>query len=124
MLADSSRQLLVKITGKKPERSFGISFFELSDEREQLLLIFRLHRLTAKHGKTRNEGIFEGCKYFLGNLLGKRISVIERPRFRIKAILASVAATAHKEGGSYSLSVGNVTFFNSSVIHYAAPQFL
>ena len=110
-------QLLPGEAGEGPDGLARQSFAHAAQEGQQPALIFGFERFAAKKRETVDIGGREHLQQSLLRFGGKGLTVVKRPCLRLKAVFAAVGAAGDEQRHPDSGSVGDITFFQGSVVH-------
>ena len=103
--------------GEAPDILPGIAAADLPQEGQQVTLVPGLEGLAAQHGQAVDKGLVQLGEDLRLRLVGKGLAVVEVPRLGLEAVRAVVGAAGDEQRHPNSGSVGDITFFQGSVVH-------
>ena len=83
---------------------------------DQIRLVFRLQRFAAEQRKPPDIIRSQCLKNLFHGLLCKMLAVVKIPALGIKAVLAVVAAAAHKQTDADAAAIGYIRGFDICII--------
>ena len=95
----------------------GVLLPYLPQQRQQLPLVPRLKGLSAQHRQAVDKGLVQFGEDLRLRLAGELFAVVEIPRLGLEAVRAVVGAAGHEQRHPHARTVGNITFFQFSVMH-------
>jgi len=111
-------QLVVETVAREaPDGLLRIPRTHLSQQRQQIPLVLRFKRLTAEDGQPADIGFVELGENLVRRRLREGLAVVEVPRLRLEAAGTVVAAAGDEERHPHADAVGDVAFFQFSVVH-------
>lgn len=103
--------------GEAPDILPGIAAADLPQEGQQVALVPGLKWLTAQHRQSADEGLVQLPEDLRLRLVGEGPAVAEVPGLGLEAVGAVVGAAGDEQRHPDSGSVGDITFFQGSVVH-------
>ena len=103
--------------GEAPDILPGIAAADLPQEGQQVTLVPGLEGLTAQHRQSADEGLVQLPEDLRLRLVGEGPAVAEVPGLGLEAVGAVVGAAGDEQRHPDSGSVGDITFFQGSVVH-------
>ena len=104
-------------TGEAPDILPGLAAADLPQEGQQVPLVPRLEGLATQHRQAIDEGLVQLTEDLRLRLVGEGPAVAEVPGLGLEAVGAVVGAAGDEQRHPHSGSVGNITFFQGSVVH-------
>ena len=103
--------------GEAPDILPGIAAADLPQEGQQVTLVPGLEGLAAQHRQSADEGLVQLPEDLRLRLVGEGPTVAEVPGLGLEAVGAVVGAAGDEQRHPNSGSVGDITFFQGSVVH-------
>lgn len=103
--------------GEAPDILPGIAAADLPQEGQQVTLVPGLEGLATQHRQSADEGLVQLPEDLRLRLVGEGPTVAEVPGLGLEAVGAVVGAAGDEQRHPDSGSVGDITFFQGSVVH-------
>lgn len=103
--------------GEAPDILPGIAAADLPQEGQQVTLVPGLEGLATQHRQSADEGLVQLPEDLRFRLVGEGLAVAEVPCLGLKAVGAVVGAAGDEQRHPDSGSVGDITFFQGSIVH-------
>ena len=104
-------------TGEAPDILPGIAAADLPQEGQQVTLVPGLEGLATQHRQSADEGFVQLPENLRLRLVGEGPAVAEVPGLGLEAVGAVVGAAGDEQRHPHPGSVGDITFFQGSVVH-------
>ena len=103
--------------GEAPNVLVGVFIPHFAQEGQEVALVLRLKGLAAQHRQAADEGLVQLSEDLGLRLVGEFPAIAEIPGLGLEAVGAVVGAAGYEQRDADACSVGNIVFFQLSVIH-------
>ena len=108
---------IIEISGVAPDIFLRVAFFDLLQESCEFFLILWLEGFAAQHGQAVDKGLVQLGENLPLRVGGEGPAEVEVPGLGLEAVGAVVGAAGDEQRHPDSGSVGDITFFQGSVVH-------
>lgn len=111
-------------TAVAPDILLRIGFPHSSKKLYQFFLVFRFKRFSAEKRKSLDIGRLQRFYDLIFRFFRVWLSILEIPCLRIETALAMMTSVRYKQADTHPRTIGDIIFFDCSVIHPSASPLL